>query len=222
MEIIEFQVVHSFETLPIFVAVRTSTNKTSEWRAMTTNFMPTDTGRAEALEERLSKTIFRSVSDFLSFYNSGLINRKFDEVKDLAQEITETFKNVKEKSNNLVFISQEEVYLDELLAGLKPWEIIVKAKREVKDAIVEGKIENESLLVLTESGTLSIVKDDGKIESLGGEKLFNKNDTIGPLLAISSYGTDFSSEHDGFLFQASDLAELDTTFIHRLKENMPA
>lgn len=189
------------------------------------NFMPHNQEKAQKLEEKLSESIFRSVKDFVQFYNSGLINKSFGEVKDTAREITETFKNVKEKSGKLVLISQEEVFIDEIIEKLKPWEGIVKAKRETIGAIQEKRINEETLLVLNEKYSLDFITNDEEgntvKESISGEKLFNKTDDISQFLAKSSYGDEYSEDYQGYVFSARDLATIDTSFVQTIKENIP-
>lgn len=185
------------------------------------NFIPANIEKANELEARLSKEIFRSAKEFVEFYNSGLINKKFDKVKDIAKEITEVFKNVKEKSGNLVFISEAEVTLEEIIQKLSPWEAIVKAKRETQDAINAKIINSETTVILTESGTLSYINEDNEISTLNGEKIHIKTDNIEQLLSYSSYGNEYQAEYEGYPFQANDLANIDTDFILRVKELLP-
>lgn len=187
-----------------------------------TNFMPVDQTKADLLEEKLRNTkLFEGVNHFLGLYNSGMISKKFPLIKELSEDVVSTYKNVKEKSGNLVFISAEEVYIDEILASLKPWELIVKAKRDLSDAVASNKVSEDDIVVLTENGTFAATADEGGTEPFEGEKLFNKNDDIAALLELSSYGTDFDAQYDGYLFRVADVTNVDTGFIHRVKEIIP-
>lgn len=186
------------------------------------NFLPHNEENARVLEEKLSESMFRSVKDFVQFYNSGLINKSFDLVKETAKEITETFKNVKEKSGQLVLISQEEVFLEEILENLKPWEGIVKAKREIESSVKDGKINENTILVLDANKfVFEAINNEGERFSLNGEKLFNKSDNIDTLLNKSSYGDDFNEEYNGYVFAAKDLLDIDTNFVQAIKSNLP-
>lgn len=189
------------------------------------NFMPQNQEKAQALEEKLSESIFRSVKDFVQFYNSGLINKSFGEVKQTAKEVTETFKNVKEKSGQLILISEEEVFIEEIIETLKPWEGIIKGKREIITALKEQKINEETVLVLNDRMSLEFLTTDEEgektLSSLSGERLFVKTDDISSLLEKSSYGQEFNEEYNGYVFLARDIANIDIEFVKNIKEFLP-
>lgn len=189
------------------------------------NFMPQNQEKAQALEAKLSESIFRSVKDFVQFYNSGLINKSFGEVKQTAKEVTETFKNVKEKSGQLILISEEEVFIEEIIETLKPWEGIIKGKREIITALKEQKINEETVLVLNDRMSLEFLTTDEEgektLSSLSGERLFVKTDDISSLLEKSSYGQEFNEEYNGYVFLARDIANIDIEFVKNIKEFLP-
>lgn len=187
--------------------------------------MPQNQEKAQALEAKLSESIFRSVKDFVQFYNSGLINKSFGEVKQTAKEVTETFKNVKEKSGQLILISEEEVFIEEIIETLKPWEGIIKGKREIITALKEQKINEETVLVLNDRMSLEFLTTDEEgektLSSLSGERLFVKTDDISSLLEKSSYGQEFNEEYNGYVFLARDIANIDIEFVKNIKEFLP-
>lgn len=189
------------------------------------NFMPQNQEKAQALEEKLSESIFRSVKDFVQFYNSGLINKSFGDVKETAKEITETFKNVKEKSGQLVLISEEEVFIEEIIETLKPWEGIIKAKREVTTALKDNKINEDSILILNDKLSLDVIstdeEDNETFSPISGERLFTKTDNLDSLLEKSSYGNEFNEQYNGYVFSPRDIAGIDIDFVQRIKENLP-
>lgn len=189
------------------------------------NFMPQNQEKAQALEAKLSESIFRSVKDFVQFYNSGLINKSLGEVKQTAKEVTETFKNVKEKSGQLILISEEEVFIEEIIETLKPWEGIIKGKREIITALKEQKINEETVLVLNDRMSLEFLTTDEEgektLSSLSGERLFVKTDDISSLLEKSSYGQEFNEEYNGYVFLARDIANIDIEFVKNIKEFLP-
>lgn len=185
-----------------------------------TRFIPRDTTRAEALETRLSQTIFQNPDTFVQYYNSGMINRTNDETKEIVKELVETFKDVRERKSKLAFISVNEILLDEALTALTPWSTLVRVKREVSDAVQEKTIDTESTLLITEDGNILVIgeTEDGAEtqENIGADKLKTNE------VEIIANKTSLDELHDnGYLILASDLLNLDDSFIGRIKEEIP-
>lgn len=185
-------------------------------------FIPFDEQKANELSNTLSQTIFKNVDQFVLYYNSGLINKNFDEVKNLSKTVLETFKDVRERRGKLIFISEEEVTLNEILQALNPWTAIVKATREVNDALSEKFIQEYDTLLLDENGVLNVIRvnEDGaeELEPLTNDKLFSKNDDVELFLNLSTIQDDTV---EGTKFKVSDLKNIDTSFISRVKEQIP-
>lgn len=188
------------------------------------NFMPVNSAAAQELNERLSSTIFKSAADFVNFYNSGLINKKNDQVTKIVAEVTTAFKDVKEKGGELVFLSSSEVLLNEALAALLPWEILVRAKREANDLIGAGTITRESTLAFSKKNAGFILKlsdeAEGELVKVGSEKLFGKIEEVAPIFDRKI--VEGERDGDSYVFYASDLADLDDSFIARVHEVLPA
>lgn len=187
------------------------------------NFMPINAAAAQELNERLSSTIFKSAADFVNFYNSGLINKKNDEVTKIVAEVTSAFKDVKEKGGELVFLSSSEVLLNEALAALLPWEILVRAKREANDLIAAGTITRESTLAFSKKNAgfiLEVSEEHEEPVKVGSEKLFGKFEEVSPIFDRKII--DGERDGDSYVFYASDLADLDDSFIARVHEVLPA
>lgn len=188
--------------------------------------MPIDAAKAQELNERLSQEIFRSVKDFVTFYNSGLISKKHDTVKAIAHEITETFKDVREKNGQLTFISEEEILLEETLKALAPWTIIVKVKREVENALENKTITEKDTIVLDENGMMfySVQKENGEeeLKYVSNEKLFAKNDNIDLLISYSKRHNEETFNHyEGYAFNTTDITNIDTSFIEKIHNLIP-
>lgn len=190
------------------------------------NFMPINAAAAQELNDRLSSTIFKSVSDFVKFYNSGLINKKNDEVTKIVAEVTAAFKDVKEKGGELVFLSSSEVLLNEAIAALQPWEILVRAKREANDLIAAGTISRDSTLAFSKKNAGFILQvteetetSDSELVKVGSEKLFGKIEEVAPIFDRKLI--DGERDGDTFIFYATDLADLDDSFIARVHEVLP-
>lgn len=190
------------------------------------NFIPVDKNRAEALEEALSHQIFRSVSDFVEFYNSGLISRKHDDVVKIVKEITETFRDIKEKNNRLIVISNQEVALEESLRKLHLWESVVKAKRETREALSQKTINENTELLFDGSGHLHTVKtnpESGEVvaSAVSNERIFTKKDELTDIVSIINPELPYNEELEGYLIPARDILTLNDEFILQIKNLIP-
>lgn len=184
-------------------------------------FMPVNESAAAELNEKLSETIFKNAADFVNFYNSGLINRKNEDVVKIVSEVTATFKDVKDRGGELVFLSQPEVLLNEVVEALGPWEILVKTKREVTALVEQKAISEDTVLAFNKKNAGYVLRntEDGEFVKVGGEKLFSKMDDVEPVFErnlISGEKVD-----DSFVFYAMDVLSLDDSFITRIHESLP-
>lgn len=185
------------------------------------NFMPINEASAQALNDRLSQTIFKSAADFVQFYNSGLINKKNVDVSAIADEVTSVFKDVKERGGDLVFLSQQEVYLNEIMDALTPWEILVKAKREAEVLSERGTVTGETILAFSKkhNGFVLMADAEGDLVKVGTEKIFNKIDEVDAIFDRKII--DGERDGDAYLFQAQELLDLDASFISSIREVIP-
>lgn len=189
--------------------------------------MPYNEEKSQALEKKLSESFFRSVKEFVKVYNAGLISKKHDEVKKIAQQINETYKDVREKNGQLTFISEEEVALEEALHNLQKWTVLTKAKRIVQNAVDNDKISQESIIIANENGNFytPIVENpenDEDFELIDYDKAFNKNDNIDELIKRSSIHTNETLEsYGGYAFRASDITSIDNSFIVDIEQRIP-
>lgn len=190
-----------------------------------TQFIPRDAEKVAKIQEKLAGNIFKDVSTFVEYYNSGMINKANDDTKELVKEITEAFKDVKERKGTLGFISEAEIILEETIADLGPWLIVAKLKREVSDAVASGLLKENGEVLLSHGG-LTFVKKVRRnqeagtevtvLSSLDGEKLFSKNDNLGKIEALSKG----ELEHEGekyYVISVEDVLLADLDFVGQLK-----
>ena len=190
------------------------------------NFIPVDRQRAEALEEALSQQIFRSVSDFVQLYNSGLISKKHEDVVKIVKEITETFRDIKEKNNRLIIISKQEVALEESLRTLQLWEAIVKAKRETQDSLSQKTIQENQELLLDDSGHLYKLTTDPETEeitatAITSEKLFTRKDDHKDIAKTIYAETSYNNDLKGYLIPVRNIVQINDVFILQIKKLIP-
>lgn len=191
------------------------------------NFIPVDQRKAEALEEALSQQIFRSVADFVEFYNSGLISRKHEDVVKIVKEITETFRDIKEKNNRLIIISKQEVALEGSLRTLQLWETVVKAKRETEDALSQKTINENTQLLFDESGHLHTLETDPDTEeivatAITNERVLTRKDELPEIVRIINPEISYSPDLKGYLIPARDILKINDEFILQIHNLIPA
>lgn len=191
-------------------------------------FMPISNDKDQEIREKISKTIFKTPEDFVKFYNSGLISKNFEQVRSLVQDLKDTYKDIREKKSNLVFISEEEVIIDEMIQKLSVWDTLVKIKREITDFLADKSITSEDIIVIDDTALLGkiAVNNEGEevIETLDGDKLFNRSKTDEILSIIGQYSSlnkSFDTKYNGYIFHVSDLTNIDNSFIVNLKNSVP-
>lgn len=189
-------------------------------------FIPTSQEKADKIQEKLSKTLFQNVEKFIEYYNSGLINKRFEQTKELVDEITESFANIKEKNYKIIIIAEEEIIIEHAIDRLKYWEPIIKIKREVIKLAKTGKIRPEDKIVIAENGSISLLGKNAEtgqdeLRDLDTDKNLTNSDKLEKLLSLSSYGKDKNEQLDGYLFKASDILNVDTNFIKQINSIIP-
>lgn len=189
-------------------------------------FIPTSQEKADKIQEKLSKTLFQNVEKFIEYYNSGLINKRFEQTKELVDEITDSFANIKEKNYKIIIIAEEEIIIEHAIDRLKYWEPIVKIKREVIKLAKTGKIRPDDKIVIAENGGISLLGKNAEtgqdeLRDLDTDKNLTNSDKLEKLLSLSSYGKDKNEQLDGYLFKASDILNVDTNFIKQINSIIP-
>lgn len=93
-----------------------------------------DEAKARQLDEDLKETFFGSAEKFVELYSEGWINRTNSDIQAIAQQVVDTYQNVQLKGRDIVFVSQTEVMVNEVIDGLAPWKHLTKIKRALNDA----------------------------------------------------------------------------------------
>lgn len=190
-----------------------------------TQFIPYNQEESAQLNHELSKTLFNNVENFIQFYNSGMIAKRSDEVTEIVKQVVDTYKNIEEKGGQLIFLSTAEVYLEEIIQNLEPWNYLVKIKREVEEARDEDELNQGTLLAFGKEDNIGYLlklvdKDDKRVaERIGAEKIFTRANQIKPIFEkFSSVG---QSDGKFYYFRASDFLNLDTGFIEKIYGEIP-
>lgn len=154
--------------------------------------IPVSEERVAELDAHLKgagKGLFESPEAFINLYNSGIMNKSNDEVKETTQRIVETYKNIREQSSEIVFLSEAEVALNEVRTALEPWYIVASLKRVVADLVEDGVLrENDEIAFGTKRDIGYVLKSETStdeqgqqsivLEKVGKEKLFTRAEQI--------------------------------------------
>lgn len=206
----------------IFTCEGHTFSKLTKGSIIMAQFMPTDEQAAQELEARLAQSIFRSSSDFIGFYNSGLINKKFDDVVETVRQITSVYRDVREKSGKLIIVSHEELFLSEIREELGVWSLIVPLKSHVRDLLAEEVVGNDEVLLFSPDEVGFALKREGADIEKVSEKMFNKQSDIIPVYEmLSTVKNENLAQEGSYRFKVSDLANVDTSFITKMRELLP-
>jgi hypothetical protein len=182
--------------------------------------MPVNNEDAQRLEDNLSRTIFKSSEDFVNYYNTGLINKRHEDVVNVANEIVTTYRNLRESSGKLVYISKQEIYLDELFDTLNDWSVILKVRDELKRLCSEETLNINSVIVFTTNKT-GFFTEQNQDAPLNSSKLFAKYEAIKNIYHKHSTITlseDVTEEY--VTFQVNDFLQLDDTVLERMHKEI--
>lgn len=177
--------------------------------------IPFNQESADILNQEFSGTLFRSTEDFITFYNSGLINKTAEDVTEFAAKVDETFKNVKLQGKSLVFISPAEVYIEEISNSLLPWQVATKVKRILMTALNEKLITPDSQISLHQSYVNVVDRgEDLSYRRLSEEKLSLHGKPIHNEMLFMLHKKFSHDKAEGYhMFVASDFLNLNEDFL---------
>lgn len=138
------------------------------------NFIPVDSEKSDDLKRRLSESPFQNPKTFIDMFNEGIINRKNEKVVAFSNELKETYRDVKEKSGKLVFITQEEIFLEEISDEIANWIVVEKIRRELQ-SLKKSKVVDDNDIIAFSTAQLGFIcrLTHDEIQKLSGERLFN-------------------------------------------------
>lgn len=156
-------------------------------------FVPDNKELAQKLDEKLAKLPFANKENLVSMFNTGLINRKSDLVKELVQELAAAYKGVECRPDAISLASVGEITANELIAKAEAYRFALKLQRIVKENAAEYGINDSSFIFVGSNNLITLVVDDeesGDV-TISTEKL-NKLDElatreVAKLLRISEF-----------------------------------
>lgn len=191
-------------------------------------FMSVSDAKVQELSERLSRTMFKNPEFFVNMYNSGLINKKHEDVSQIAAEMVATFKNIREQNRTLIFLSRQEVFLNEIVETLEDRSVEVHVKREIDSLLSNGSVKNESVIAFSKESIghvfVASSNEEGGITltNVSTNRAFTRSEQIQPLYErVSSVKNDEQARKEVFFFRVSDLTGIDVSWIDRMHELLP-
>lgn len=198
---------------------------------MSKKYIAVSDDRAKELEDHLKDTFFRDVETFITNYNSGVFNKSAAPVKEIADRIVNTYQNISQpKVGVLAVMSSREVMVSNIIEKLEPWSTITKLKRAIEDKIANGSLTNDDLIVFEEENrTPGILRgietqsdEDGNdidvpvIEKMKEERFVIDDKVIEALSEALGKEIEFSEEIGAFGMKASDIVNIDDSFVENV------
>lgn len=164
---------------------------------MTDRFIIANEELAFELDAKLEKLPFRDRETFVQMYNSGLINRKNEEVSKIVDSLIEAYKGIEKKADGITFLDMGEISADELVARAEAYSLLLRLKRIVKEAASENLVGDDSKVYVGKGNglyKLGVTNEDGtktEDELISNEKLPKISNTavseVGKVLEVEDY-----------------------------------
>lgn len=182
----------------------TTENYHKSGEMMTDRFIIANEELAFELDAKLEKLPFRDRETFVQMYNSGLVNRKNEEVSKIVDSLIEAYKGIEKKADGITFLDMGEISADELVARAEAYSLLLRLKRIAKEAASENLIGDGSKVYVGKGNGLykvGVTTEDGtKTEDqlISNEKLPKISNTavseVGKVLEVENY--DLSTAFD--------------------------
>jgi len=131
---------------------------------MADSFIIANEELALELDGKLEQLPFRDRDTFIQMYNSGLINRKNDQVSELVEDLIAAYKGIEKRADGITFLDMGEISADELVAKAEAYSILLRLQRIAKEAAAAGQVRDGSLIFLSK-GNAVIRKGDSSSET---------------------------------------------------------
>jgi len=132
------------------------------------NFILGNEERALELDAKLAELPFRDKETLVSMYNSGLINRKNEEVVELVNLMVEAYKGLERRPDEITFLSEGEISSEELLAKSEAFVLLLRVKRILQAASRKGLVSNGTHVYISKAGTVAAISEANGEEGTDG------------------------------------------------------
>lgn len=140
---------------------------------MADSFITANENLAQELDERLGALPFRDKGTFVQMYNSGLINRKNEQVSELVDALIAAYKGIEKRPDGITFLDMGEISADELVAKAEAYSLLLRLQRIAKQAAQERLIQQGDRIYIGKGNLLykAARGEGGSDESISSEKL---------------------------------------------------
>lgn len=189
-------------------------------------YIPVNQEAKNRVEHLINKQkIFGSIDQFILLFNEGFINVKKNEIKEIANEISNSYLNVVLQRDKLYVKSAQETYIDKALLVLNSWKIISALKRIATDlANDESSEETKMIFVENQPGYVFLEDDIDEDPDTGevkvtlvkyeaAERLTTKNEDIASNVFLQPLLHDYEDAENAGYVLAKDLIHLDDSFL---------
>lgn len=109
---------------------------------------------AIALDEKLESLPFGNLDKFIELYNFGYIQRNNKDISEIVDELIAAYKGIEKNANGITFLDRGEISADELVAKAEAYTLLLRLQRIAKQAGIERKLNDESLVYIGKGGVL--------------------------------------------------------------------
>jgi len=121
---------------------------------MADSFIIANEDLALEFEGKLEGLPFRTKETFVEMYNSGLINRKNEQVSSLVDELIVAYKGIERRADGITFLDMAEISADELVARAEAYSLLLRLQRIAKEAASQRLIADTSHVYIGKGNTL--------------------------------------------------------------------
>lgn len=126
---------------------------------MADSFIIANEELALELDAKLEGLPFRDRDTFIQMYNSGLINRKNEQVAGLVDELIAAYKGIEKRNDGITFLDMGEISADELVAKAEAYSLLLRLQRIAKEAASNQQLRDDSRIYLGKGNAVFRVGD---------------------------------------------------------------
>ena len=164
---------------------------------MADDFIIANEDLAFELDGKLEALPFRDKDTFVQMYNSGLINRKNEQVSGLVDELIAAYKGIERRADGIVFLDMGEISADELVARAEAFSLLLRLQRVAKEAAANRQLNDGSRVYIGKGNILHRAGEEGEDGSRGDDEAISSEKlprisseavaVVGSILGVEDY-----------------------------------
>lgn len=172
--------------------------------------------------------MFYSVEQFIDMYNKGILSQNSEVVKDFAELISNSYKNINISNRKLIVETASEFACQNAIELLNSWKAIIKLKRIatnifneeypvdtkiVFDKEKEGIPQIETFEVSQDSETGELIKIPILTTHWSSERIVSRNEILARNIFTKNILKTYNNDEDSCYFLIEDLVDIDDSFM---------